>query len=72
MTEIAARVGMPLVERGEGELVTPTGAALLGVICGSFGPMPEVTVEAVGYGAGTKELEVPNVVRGNRRPGGPS
>lgn len=46
-----------------GELVTPTGAAILTTLAKTFGPMPEMTVAAVGHGAGTKELGVPNMVR---------
>jgi uncharacterized protein (TIGR00299 family) protein len=47
-----------------GELVTPTGAALLAEFCAKFGPMPAMAVEKIGYGAGTRELEkTPNVLR---------
>jgi uncharacterized protein (TIGR00299 family) protein len=46
-----------------GELVTPTGAAILTTLSKSFGPMPEMAVTAVGHGAGTKELGIPNMVR---------
>lgn len=47
------------------EFVTPTGAALVAVLAeGAFGPVPELVLEAVGYGAGTAELaDRPNVVR---------
>ena len=45
------------------ELVTPTGAAILvGHGC-VFGPMPPMTLEEVGVGGGTRELEQPNVCR---------
>lgn len=37
-----------------GELCTPTGAALLTHFAQSFGPMPPMTVDAVGCGVGTK------------------
>lgn len=48
----------------EGELVTPTGAALVTQLAKRFGPMPPMTVEAVGYGAGTKDLsDRANVLR---------
>jgi len=46
------------------ELVTPTGAALLAVLAGGFGPCPPLAANAVGYGAGARELAGrPNVVR---------
>jgi uncharacterized protein (TIGR00299 family) protein len=49
----------------EGELVTPTGAALLKAVGRPLeGRAPSIRIEAVGYGAGTKEFEgLPNVVR---------
>ena len=46
-----------------GELLTPTGAAILTTLCSGFGPAPSMTLESVGYGAGTRELEVPNLLR---------
>jgi hypothetical protein len=46
-----------------GELVTPTGAAILTTLARGFGPMPEMTVTSVGHGAGSRELGVPNMVR---------
>ncbi len=46
------------------ELVTPTGAAIIATVCDSFGPQPAMSVSAIGYGAGTIDLEhQPNVVR---------
>ena len=48
----------------KGELVTPTGAAIVATLCESFGPLPLMRVEASGYGAGTREYEkFPNVLR---------
>lgn len=38
------------------ELCTPTGAALLVTLAAAFGPMPSMTVDAVGVGAGTRAL----------------
>jgi uncharacterized protein (TIGR00299 family) protein len=56
--------GFPVVDTGVPvELVTPTGAAILTTLATSAGRMPAMTVEAVGYGAGTRELETPNVLR---------
>mgnify|MGYP003586436801 CR=1 FL=1 len=49
----------------EKELITPTGAALLSVLVDEFVDMPDnFAVEKVGYGAGTWDLEIPNVIRG--------
>lgn len=46
------------------ELTTPTGALLLGQLGAIQGPLPEMRIENVGYGAGTMELERgPNVLR---------
>ena len=46
------------------ELLTPTGALLLTHYASSFGPMPAMSVEKVGYGAGDADLEgMPNVLR---------
>lgn len=46
------------------ELVTPTGAAIVATLCGTFGPQPPMSVNAIGYGAGTADLtEQPNVLR---------
>ncbi len=39
-----------------GELTTPTGAALLAVLVDSFGPRPEMTTRAAGYGAGARDI----------------
>ncbi len=56
--------GFPVVDTGvRRELVTPTGAAILTTLAVSAGSMPAMTVGAVGYGAGTMDLETPNVVR---------
>lgn len=46
-----------------GELCTPTGAALLRQFVTSFGPMPVMTVDAVGYGMGKKDFAAANCLR---------
>jgi uncharacterized protein (TIGR00299 family) protein len=57
--------GIPVRDAGvEGETVTPTGAALVKELSTEFGPMPSMTVEAVGIGAGTRAYpNLPNIVR---------
>jgi len=45
------------------ELITPTGAALLAELVEDFSPPPEMKVESVGYGAGTRDLPIPNLLR---------
>jgi pyridinium-3,5-bisthiocarboxylic acid mononucleotide nickel chelatase len=57
--------GKPTYSNGvQRELVTPTGAAIVSTLCDTFGPQPQMTVSAIGYGAGSIELEgQPNVVR---------
>ncbi|QMV19269.1 nickel pincer cofactor biosynthesis protein LarC [Granulicella sp. 5B5] len=46
------------------ELVTPTGAALVRALKPVFGPQPAMRVEAIGYGAGTRNpKDFPNVLR---------
>ncbi|NVL91789.1 MAG: nickel pincer cofactor biosynthesis protein LarC [Desulfobacterales bacterium] len=56
--------GKPIYSTGvNGELLTPTGAAILTTLSSGFGPMPAMTVERVGYGAGTSELAIPNLLR---------
>ena len=47
----------------KGELCTPTGAALIKYFADSFGDMPVMTTEAIGYGMGKKEFSQMNCVR---------
>jgi len=57
--------GIPLAECSIAkELTTPTGAAILAALVDRFGPAPAMTIEKIGYGAGSMELdEQPNVLR---------
>jgi hypothetical protein len=58
-------VGIPLVDVPvNAELTTPTGAAILKTLAARFGPLPAMTIDRVGYGAGTKEFpDRANVLR---------
>lgn len=47
----------------ETELVTPTGAAILTELAESYGMMPQMKIEKIGWGAGTKVLAIPNVLK---------
>jgi uncharacterized protein (TIGR00299 family) protein len=65
--------GVPVYSAGPpSELVTPTGALLMSGYARAFGPMPAMTVDRVGYGAGTRDHKgSPNVLRvliGDRLP----
>ncbi len=59
--------GLPVVPAPvDAELVTPTGAAIVAALAGAagVGPVPAMTVEGVGYGAGSRELPgLPNLLR---------
>lgn len=48
----------------KGELVTPTGAAIIKALTQEFGPLPPMLVSSVGYGAGAREYkDFPNALR---------
>jgi uncharacterized protein (TIGR00299 family) protein len=56
--------GFPTLDPGiRQELLTPTGAAILTTLAAGAGAMPAMRVAAVGYGAGTMDLDTPNVLR---------
>ncbi|MEZ6132945.1 MAG: nickel pincer cofactor biosynthesis protein LarC [Planctomycetaceae bacterium] len=57
--------GIPLADVPiEAELTTPTGAAIVRTLADAFGPLPAMTIEAVGYGAGTMTFpERANILR---------
>ena len=66
--------GVPTYADGtiQGELCTPTGAALLRHFVSEFGPMPLMRVAATGHGAGRKEFERANIVRAMLGESGPA
>ncbi|MBN2574022.1 MAG: nickel pincer cofactor biosynthesis protein LarC [Deltaproteobacteria bacterium] len=56
--------GLPALAEGEGELTTPTGAAILAMVVREFGGPPPLRLVAQGFGAGTREhADRPNVLR---------
>ena len=55
---------VPVYSTGlESELVTPTGAALLSALSKHFGPLPSMKIERTGYGLGSRDLPIPNIIR---------
>lgn len=61
---VALLKGVPVVGSDIAkELVTPTAAALLSALAAGFGPIPAMTLAAVGYGAGGRDLPIPNLLR---------
>ncbi|HEY5274655.1 MAG TPA: nickel pincer cofactor biosynthesis protein LarC [Acidimicrobiales bacterium] len=71
---IALLEGAPVYGRDiDVELTTPTGAAILATMGSGFGPIPAMTIEAYGYGAGGRDIDgLPNctqvVIGSSRRP----
>lgn len=56
--------GVPIFTNNiSGELVTPTGAAIITTVCNDFGDMPKIGVRATGSGMGSYKLAVPNIVQ---------
>ena len=56
--------GVPIAASDvEGELTTPTGAAIVSTLVDEFGPVPAMTISATGYGSGQKDFEHPNLLR---------
>jgi pyridinium-3,5-bisthiocarboxylic acid mononucleotide nickel chelatase len=56
--------GVPVYGSGEGELLTPTGALLVTAFASSYGPLPLMRPEAIGHGAGSRDVSGrPNVLR---------
>ena len=57
-------MGIPAYSNGiQSELCTPTGAALLRHFADSFGAMPLMAAQAIGYGMGRKDFETANCVK---------
>lgn len=56
--------GIPVYSTGiRSELVTPTGAAIVKALAEEFQEMPMMEIDKIGYGLGTKDLEITNVLR---------
>lgn len=56
--------GAPIYATGlRGELTTPTGAAIITTLAAAFTSLPPMTVEKIGYGAGSAERTTPNLLR---------
>ena len=58
--------GVPVYSIGiDAELTTPTGAAIITTLSEDFGPRPYMLITKTAYGAGTRDLEIPNLLRIN-------
>ncbi len=57
--------GVPIRESHiQAELTTPTGAAVLASLCDAYGPLPSMSIERIGYGAGHRDMpEQANLLR---------
>lgn len=57
--------GIPVCQTNIGrELTTPTGAVIITTVAKQFGPMPDMIIDTIGYGAGQRDLdERPNLLR---------
>lgn len=63
---MAVLKGLPVIPSdARTEIVTPTGAAIVATLAEDFGPMPEMMISGIGYGAGKRETgaSVPNILR---------
>jgi len=56
--------GIPVYKDGrEGELVTPTGAAIISTVANFVQELPPIRVDKIGYGCGKKDFSFPNLLR---------
>ncbi|MBU1627421.1 nickel pincer cofactor biosynthesis protein LarC [bacterium] len=56
--------GTPVSPSGiEAEIVTPTGAAIISTLSSGYGVIPQMKLDKTGYGAGSKDLPHPNILR---------
>lgn len=56
--------GVPIAaSEVDGELTTPTGAAIVSTLVDEFGPLPAMTISSIGYGAGQKDFPQANLLR---------
>lgn len=57
-------IGVPITEVDiNAEIVTPTGAAILTSFSDGHGAMPNMSYSSIGYGAGSRDLSIPNLIR---------
>ncbi|WP_293124501.1 nickel pincer cofactor biosynthesis protein LarC [Microcoleus sp. bin38.metabat.b11b12b14.051] len=56
--------GVPVYSNGiDRELCTPTGTAIACTLASAFGPPPSMQIQAIGLGAGSRNLVIPNILR---------
>ncbi|MDI6861467.1 MAG: nickel pincer cofactor biosynthesis protein LarC [Caldisericia bacterium] len=56
--------GVPIYSNGViGEITTPTGAAIITTLAETFGDVPLMRIEKIGYGLGEKDFDIPNILR---------